>query len=1438
LQENKREFLLSVALEYNFVGFLRKCANAWADGSYLGKDSSTGIGLSTLTDWIWNRVRLIKEVCNTRCVALFDYSEQRIDYGTQKELSQCCKQLRILSDLLVSILRDYRQYVPQQIFDQLKVQSESIKTASDYQEVLQWLLNVGILPEGQYDNDEISNYQMDDEYLIVPYPYEIIRNHYNAQRIKLNDPGENEIKYLFIDAFIEKECNEDRLYETWQDSYPPKSIQSLLRILLIPEISLQSKHVIFIYLFMDITKVLSKTVYSSIVRNLIKFPAVFKMDPAVIKRTQAFWNLDNGKLDTAVEELISPLSHDKHIPLWQRELLIRTLLKNKENSLALRALRCPGNQISPELEMITLLDNNLLSEALKVQRASGDRELLVKFFHKILHSTNFEQLLDMRLSDDEGNVLREYLKNLKNSGLPNHLNIHFVFLLQRSKFIDAAHLVDSFSGETNLNLDPPKQVLTAYYAAMEPTTRTITSIIHSNDSVAKELPQPLSVNLIQAKCNANNNFYSKCVESITDASITGNDLPFVGSPKLGIFEYRQPRIIESENSFILDVNEMGKRKPVNEANILNFEEQREPHNKKRRLNDAISVPKRKSYMDITLNNLTIFKETKPSFNFSARNTPINSTRTTPERVRTFGNFLSTPVVNKKTPPKQRFLEKCPATPVSILKTRSMRGSLSPGRLSEFGDDNKSVKSITFAALPDSRDTSFNESSNLDEPTDTSTEAFYSPENAMRNFMDGPKPRKPLSGKTSPQNNNKVISPRALNVTSSLLQKLQNISQEVETFEETTKKEMERKIKLNELKTNEEIIADIEAHSTTLNTTVESVESDSIKPLRSGDILNSSSESDSEDSSEEASADKSNYGLQRKSILPASFGQVSDSEEDEDDEEVDEEHYEEEELPEHGDSEEDDDRMEYGEVELDDSDSDSNEQPQQCPPQNHGKKQEVICLDSDSDDDVQITQSQPQQQNLPTFDNFNQFASESTNGNSQEIITSQEEMAAMLYSDMDNDRMEQDEVIVTTEYVDIPQESQNVQVSTADCSYESATGNEMNLAIIGATSLASEVPQEETLVNLNQESENFSEPPQIEPENDIESPQFESINVEATAIEEPSNILNQAAVEIEISSMEKSDNSNVLNQAIVDIETPSDNQNVIETEPQNVTRSLRSRSVSVEPTPRETRCQSVPSNGSSSPKSRSTRASTEEREKPKRKLKKLEIIEEIDTPIPSPGVLTRKRSQLSLADSLDSPLTPTRMTRRKSLMLDEIASKSGTSTPSTPKRTTRTTSKESLNEESSTTLTRQRSLRKRATSASDNEDAKSTRSTRSTRKTAATPTSSLKSTPESPSSQQHEETSLTNRRLTRRQLQVVEKSRQLMENIGSLSSSQTEDLASNVLESDNESAKSETGSTTSSRASRKRKSLKSKDDDNSTKKINLSKAHGLAAIPEENDGKFN
>lgn len=470
------------------------------------------------------------------------------------------------------------------------------------------MLNVGLLPEGRYP----SKGPIGEDFIIVPYPYQIIHSRYEAQRASLSSMGNQKrdkfSTFLFIDAFIENECGEGKLREIWGCSYPPKSIQSLLRILLVEEICLEKKFVIFIYLFMDISTALHDTPYSSIVKNLIKFPTVFKINPAIIKQTQAYWNLDNGSLDVAVDELISPLSNDKELPRWKRELLICVLLKQNASDVALKVLKSPGVPISTALELNTLLANELFSEALLVQRRSGDRELLEEFYCKLLNSPNYGQLLDLTLNKEEGLILREFLEN---TDFSNGLNLHFVFLLQRNKFVEATELMDRINNnnEKNLNLDLPKQVLNAYYSKMDIMSQKLSKLTAFNDVGSTDCLLPLSSNLIRSRCNASNDIYKECIKSINhavfDRSSQSNEtkeMPFIGSPNLGIFEYRQETTPKAQEvHYQNDINVNGKRILTEEPGVLNTSKDIDV--KRRRINEKEAG----SFIDTRIQTLTRFR---------------------------------------------------------------------------------------------------------------------------------------------------------------------------------------------------------------------------------------------------------------------------------------------------------------------------------------------------------------------------------------------------------------------------------------------------------------------------------------------------------------------------------------------------------------------------------------------------------------------------------------------------------------------------------------------------------------------------------------------------------------------------------------------------------------------------------------------------------------
>lgn len=329
VQRIKQEFLLSMALEYNCMGLLKECARQWCDGSHMGnRPYDDGLTLSTLTDWIWSQATEIKDCCNNLCVPLFDHSGITIDLRSRKILAHCSRQLKLLADLLDMIVTNCRQYIPDQIFDTLCSQRNSIRMTAEYQEVLQWLLNMGLLPEIAWNQFSRHNSQLslpgtpdmlaaEDAFAPVPYPYRILNEYYTAQRQRFYEIDRSFItsktkscRCLYIDAFIERECNSPHLRAEWENShgdalYPPPSLQAMLRVLLVPGISLESKYALFIYLFLDLNMVLEDERYVRVVRNLIKFPAVFKLNSTLIKTTQAFWNLDHKEYE--VSALLAPI---------------------------------------------------------------------------------------------------------------------------------------------------------------------------------------------------------------------------------------------------------------------------------------------------------------------------------------------------------------------------------------------------------------------------------------------------------------------------------------------------------------------------------------------------------------------------------------------------------------------------------------------------------------------------------------------------------------------------------------------------------------------------------------------------------------------------------------------------------------------------------------------------------------------------------------------------------------------------------------------------------------------------------------------------------------------------------------------------------------------------------------------------------------------------
>lgn len=367
------------------------------------------------------------------------------------------------------------------------------------------------------------------------------------------------------------------------------------------------------------------------------------------------------------------MSQDRQLAHWQQEILIESLLVQDAPHLALRALRAPGPPIAPLLEIRTLLANNLVAEAFQLQRSKDDDSLLREFFKTCHAQHKWHYVLDLSLNKAEEESLGTFLRTT-DSTLTSHL--HFVYLLQRSKYIEAISYINDLHNNRRRrkpDLDTPNTIVAAYKLTMTPATRTMSDVYYSlRDNIDTKLnqkainPNPLSTKLLQRKLDLVGGIYHRTVlsaEQTTPAywfgqpnkrcNLTPNNVPFLRNPQYDVQELEHKQHLHHNTGLSYATAYAGSNKRHLNESVLDTQERRAleedegPRKRRKIISDEESFP--------------IAKAT-----------------------RTIETTLSTPMVltTEKTPPKST-LHFTAVTPQSILKipgspARSIRmRSLSP-----------------------------------------------------------------------------------------------------------------------------------------------------------------------------------------------------------------------------------------------------------------------------------------------------------------------------------------------------------------------------------------------------------------------------------------------------------------------------------------------------------------------------------------------------------------------------------------------------------------------------------------------------------------------------------------------------------------------------------------------------------------------------------------
>lgn len=552
--DEQRTFVLCVALEQRLGRFVCRCAREWADGRL----SAAGCTLSWLLSAVWNRAAVLKQLAIRICAQLFDHSGEKLESNAQRQLQHIAGVFHLLETLFENVVQN-KWHLALNEWPQVNLQNDALKLECQYYDVLQWLIDVELLPEGLSP--------------AVPYPAHMIATFYQSRRLELkqllqqqkeNEPIEDIEDLLLIDGLIKEQPGGANVFLEWERDagtsgspgtgrYPPVSIQALLRTFLIKDVALEVKHSIVIYVLMDLANILDSEQYQTTLQNFMKFPAAFSMSIGNMRLIQAFWHLDHKAFDTALDMLLDPLVSVRDIVPWQHRCIIRSLTLQGQARMALRYVRArrPPLQEPSDitLHLSLLLANDLIDEAFMYQRNHRTEgnfgSLLQQFFQGCEERNHLRTILQFSLDDEEELSFSRYLENSRH---PAADDLRVLYLLKRSRYVEAL----------DVNLDLRKKgrsggtrdvVVNGFYKTLPSVTRKLAAHCAQQQTKLKswsqvEKPSPLFINLgtsppqmryksslLEAAVEKSRETWAKLVSHVPSAMSAVESTPFLCTPR-------------------------------------------------------------------------------------------------------------------------------------------------------------------------------------------------------------------------------------------------------------------------------------------------------------------------------------------------------------------------------------------------------------------------------------------------------------------------------------------------------------------------------------------------------------------------------------------------------------------------------------------------------------------------------------------------------------------------------------------------------------------------------------------------------------------------------------------------------------------------------------------------------------------------------------------
>ena len=472
----QREFLLTLLLDRNEMSLLMKIITAIATGELIIQ----AFNLKTILEWIWSRISVTKAAIDKVSEPLFEPSlggdDDKYVMKTLVPYESDLKNLSFLLKKCLLLLEGADTKFSLDCVHFAKDKMDKLERIIVYLRVMLWLRWIGLLPQ-------IENASNDPA--VISYQHKELVTSFKLRRKRFAGPkaGPKATEFLLIDRIVASV--KDSIGAHWKkagghSTYPPPDIQSLLSIYLLEGPSMEVKHLITSYFFLDLVSLLPE---GSSTNNMKTYSRTLRLPHTFTKYISGLWCIDNNSNEYALPSLLDPCvvkefftpatldtKQDKNLYLEIARKIVSQLVLQDEEVLAQRfILICKGCLNSPaeaehrKLNISTLLSNEQILPAFEVLRGEirADREsgnymnaeLLLNHFFASCESNNLmKDLVKLPFDQYEERKFEAYL--MKQSKLPQAKLILVVFLLQANKFTQALTVYEMVRNQKDVTHAP------------------------------------------------------------------------------------------------------------------------------------------------------------------------------------------------------------------------------------------------------------------------------------------------------------------------------------------------------------------------------------------------------------------------------------------------------------------------------------------------------------------------------------------------------------------------------------------------------------------------------------------------------------------------------------------------------------------------------------------------------------------------------------------------------------------------------------------------------------------------------------------------------------------------------------------------------------------------------------------------------------------------